>query len=143
MVLSSAKEWLRDRNLYVIDLEPAQPVMTPASSAPCSEQCQTAAVLEAAKAAGVDYVMFFRVSTDHTPQTLSVTINGFAVKSGKEIFTAAGTEFLGPEKMNEDNRSLAPTNVLCHALATVWQYRPGGYSMDKSRDYCHIPVPRA
>ncbi|WP_447986134.1 hypothetical protein [Nitrospira sp. Nam74] len=142
-VLSSAKEWLHDRNLYVIELGPAQPLTIPESIATCPEQCHTAAVLGAAKAAGVDYVVFFRVSMDHTPERFSVTINGFAVKSGKEIFSATGTDFLGPEKMDENDRSLAPSHILCHALATVWQYRPGGYSIDKSIDYCHIPVPRA
>ncbi len=142
-VLSSAESWLRDRDLYVIDLGPAQPHTTAASSVPCPEQCETTAAVEAAKTAGADYVVLFRVSTEHAPERFSIMISGFAVKSGKEIFSAGGTEFLRPEGVGENDRNAAPTNILCHALATVWHYRPGGYSGDKSLDYCHIPRPHA
>ena len=142
-VLSSAESWLRDRDLYVIELGAAQPHTTPASGVPCPEQCEITAALEAAMTAGVDYVMFFRVSIEHAPERFAIVISGFAVKSRKEIFTAGGTEFLGPEGVNEHDRDATPTHILCHALATVWQYRPGGYSVDKSIDYCHIPRPHA
>jgi hypothetical protein len=142
-VLSSAESWLRDRDLYVIELGSAQPHTTPASGAPCSEQCQTKAALDAAKVSGVDYVVLFRVSMEHAPERFSIMVAGFAVKSGKEIFNSAGTEFLMPEGVDENDRNAAPTHILCHALATVWQYRPGGYSVDESMDYCHIPRPHA
>jgi hypothetical protein len=99
--------------------------------------------LEAAKAADVDYVVLFRVSMERAPERFSIMISGFTVKSGKEIFSAGGTEFLGPEGVDESDRNAAPTHILCHALATVWQYRPGGYSVNKSMDYCHIPRPHA
>ena len=142
-VLSSAENWLRDRDLYVIELGSAQARPTPASALPCPEQCQTTAAVEAAKAAGVDYLVLFRVSMEHAPERFSIMISGFAVKSGKEIFSTSGTEFLGPEGVDENDRHAAPRRILCHALATVWQYRPGGYSIDKSIDYCHIQLPHA
>jgi hypothetical protein len=138
-VLSSVENWLRDRDLYVIELGSAQSLMNPANGVPCPEQCETTAAVEAAKAAGVDYVVIFHVSMEHAPERFAIMIRGVAVKSGKEIFTAGGTEFLGAEDLDENDRHAAPTNILCHALATVWQYRPGGYFVDNSTDYCHIP----
>lgn len=142
-LLSSAESWLRDRDLYVIALGSAQPHTTPASGVPCREQCETTAAVEAAKAAGVDYVVLFRLSVEHAPERFSILITGLAVKSGKEIFTAGGTELLGVEELDDDDRNAAPTHILCHALATVWQYRPGGYSVDDSMDFCHISRPHA
>lgn len=142
-VLSSAENWLRDRDLYVIELGAAQPHPTPTSGGPCREQCETRVAVEAAKAAGADYVVFFHVSMEHAPERFSMVISGIAVTSGKEIFSAGGTEFLAPERMDEKDRHATPTHILCHVLAAIWQYRPGGYSPDKSMDYCHIPRPHA
>lgn len=142
-VLSSAESWLRDRDLYVIALSPAQLHTTPESGVPCPDQCDTTAAVEAAKAAGVDYVVLFRVSMEHGPERFSIMISGFDVRSGKEIFTAGGTDFLGPKDTDGNDPHATPTHILCYALATVWQYRPAGYSVDNSMDYCHIARPHA
>jgi hypothetical protein len=142
-LVSSAESWLRDRGLYVIALGSPQSHTTPESGVPCPEQCNTTAAVEAAKIAGVDYVVLFHLSIEHAPERFSIVISGFDVKSGKEIFTAGGTELLKPENRDDDDPHPEPTTVLCHALATVWQYRPGGYSVDASTHYCHIPGPYA
>jgi hypothetical protein len=142
-LLSSAESWLRDRNLYVIALGSVQPHTTAEGGVPCPEQCDTTAAVEAAKAAGVEYVVLFHLSVEHAPERSSIVINGFDVKSGKEIFTAGGTELLKPENLDDKDPHARPRTILCHALATVWQYRPAGYSVDTSTDYCHIPRPYA
>lgn len=142
-VQSSAETWLRDRDLHVIERGAGQTGMTPANGMLCPEGCEPAAAIKAGKAAGVDYVVLFRVSVEHGPEKYAVMINGFAVKSGTEIFSADGTEFLGSESLAEEDRNRALITILCHALATVWQYRPGGYSAETSMDYCHVPRPHA
>lgn len=142
-LLSIAQNWLRDRDLYVMELNPAHSHMTPTSAVPCPEQCEPTVAMQAAKAAGADYAVLFRMSMEHAPERVFLIINGFAVSSGMEIFNASGTQFLGSQRLNKEEGDATSIHILCHALATVWQYRPGGYSADKSIDYCHIPRPHA
>lgn len=142
-LLSSAESWLRDRNLYVVVLNSAQFHTTPEGGVPCPERCDTTAAVEAAKAAGLDYIVLFHLSMEHAPERFSIVISGFDVKSGKEVFTAGGTELLKSENLDDNDSYAGPTTILCHALATVWQYRPGGRSVDTSTHYCHIPRPYA
>ena len=142
-ILPTATAWLQDRSLYVVAQNTAQANATASSSAPCLVGCEATGALEAAKAAGADYLILFNVSMEHGPERLSIVIKSFATKTGEEIFRAAGTELLGSEWMHPEDKNEALNHILCHVLATVWGYRPGGPSDDRSDHYCHLPGPHA
>jgi hypothetical protein len=139
LVLATAETWLRDRGLYVIDGTLPFGTAIASSDRLCPERCDSATALKAAKAGGADYVIFFHLSTAHTPERLLVVITGISMTTGEQIFRADGTEYLTIPRSNEEDRINALNNILCHALATVWQYRPGGYPEDRSINYCYLP----
>ena len=137
-VLVTTEAWLQDRGLYPINRN-AQRANAFPSEIPCPKRCDTGATLEAAKAAGADYLILFKVSIEHAPERLSIIIKGLATKTGEEIFRTEGTELLDSEWMHPEDKNEALNHILCHALATVWQYRPGGYLDDRSDHYCQLP----
>ena len=137
-ILVTAETWPQDRDLYVVPQNTAQSNTMASSGAPCVDGCETATALKAAKTAGADYLILFNVSREHAPERLSIVIKSFATKTGEEIFRAEGTELFGGERMHPEDQNEALNHILCHTLATVWQYRPGGPSDDRSNHYCHI-----
>jgi len=139
-ILATAETWLQDRGLYVVAQNAAHANAMAATGAPCLHGCETAVALEAAKAAKTDYVILFTVSMEHAPERLSIAIKSLAIKTGEEIFRTEGTELLGNEWMHPEDKNEALNHILCHALATVWRYRPGGPSDDQSDHYCQIPA---
>ena len=142
-VLATTEAWLQDRGLYVIDRTAKQANTVTSADVPCREECDTAAALEVAETTGADYLILFKVSMERAPERLSIIIKGLTTKTGEEIFHAEGTELLGREWMHPEDKNEALDHILCHALATVWRYRPGGYSDDRSDHYCHLPPPHA
>jgi len=138
-VLTTTETWLQDRGLYPTDRNALQANAMGSADILCPTRCDTGASLEAAKAAGADYLILFNVSMEHAPEQISITIKGLATKTGEEIFRAEGTELLGGEWMHPEDKNEASNHILCHALATVWQYRSGGYSDDRSNHYCRLP----
>lgn len=142
-VLATAETWLQDRGLYVTDRNAAQGNARASTGIPCHEWCETAAMLEAARTGGADYVILFKVSMEHAPERLSIIIKSLATKTGEEIFRAEGTELLRSEWMDAEDKNEALNHISCHVLATVWRYRPSGPSDDGSDHYCHIPRPHA
>lgn len=138
-VLNTTKTWLQDRGLYPIDRNAQQANAMGSPDSICPTRCDLDASLEAAKTAGADYLILFNVSMDHAPERMSIIIKGLAIKTGEEIFRAEGTELLGDEWMHPEDKNEALNHILCHALATVWQYRAGGYSDDRSNHYCQLP----
>lgn len=141
-IFATAKAWLQDRSLYVVAQNAAQDHAAASTGAPCLDRCEGAGAMEAAKAANADYLILFNVSMGHAPERLSIAIKSLATKTGKEIFRAEGTQWLSGEWMHPEDINEALNHILCHALATVWRYRPGGLSDDRSHHYCHIPAAR-
>jgi hypothetical protein len=142
-VLATVETWLQDRGLYVIDRNTAQGNAATSTGTPCHEWCDTTATLEAARTVGADYVIIFKVSMEHAPERLSIIIKSLATKTGEEIFRAESREFLSSDRMDAEDKNEALNHLTCHALATVWRYRPGGPSDDRSDHYCHMARPQA
>jgi hypothetical protein len=142
-VLATAKTWLQDRGLYVIDKNVSQENTVASTSTPCHEWCDTTATLETGRTVGADYVIIFKVSMEHAPERLSIVIKSLATKTGEEIFRAESREFLSGDRMDAEDRNEALNHLTCHALATVWRYRPGGPSEDRSDHYCHMARSKA
>lgn len=142
-VLATAETWLQDRGLHVIDRHAAQGNAAASTGTPCHEWCDTTATLEAARTVGVDYVIIFKASMEHAPERLSIIIKSLATKTGEEIFQAESRESLSNDRMDTEDKSEALNHLTCHALATVWRYRPGGPSDDRSDHYCHMARPQA
>ncbi|MDQ6735763.1 MAG: hypothetical protein M3Z35_16885 [Nitrospirota bacterium] len=142
-VLATAETWLQDRGLYVINRNAAQGNAVASTGIPCHEWRETTAMLEAARTVGADYVILFKVSMEHAPERLSIVIKSLATKTGEEIFQAEGTEFLTGERMDAEDKDEALNHISCHALATVWRYRPSGPSDERSDHYCHMARPHA
>jgi hypothetical protein len=142
-VLETAETWLQDRGLHVIDRNAAQGNAAASTGTPCHEWCDTTATLEAARTVGADYVIIFKVSMEHAPERLSIIIKSLATKTGNEIFQAESSrEFLSSDRMDAEDKNETLNHLTCHALATVWRYRPGGAS-DRSDHYCHMARPHA
>jgi hypothetical protein len=138
-VLTTTETWLQDRGLYPIDRNAQQANAMGSPDILCPTRCDTGTSLDAAKTAGADYLILFNVSMEHAPERMLIIITGLAIKTGEEIFRAEGTELLGSEGMHPDDKNEALNHILCHTLATVWQYRPGGYLDDRSNHYCQLP----
>jgi len=85
-----------------------------------------------------DYMVLFHVSAEHNPERLSIVVTSASMRTGNAIFRADGTVYIGTDLADEEERTSALNTLLCHALATVWQYRPGGYATDGSPNYCHL-----
>ena len=142
-VLATTATWLQERGIYPIGHNGQHDAGRVSAAVPCDEPCETRSALEAARTADAEYLILFNVSTRHAPERFSIVITGLATKSGEEIFHAEGTQLLGSEWMHPDDKNEALDHIVCHALATVWRYRPGGYSSDRSDHYCRLPGPNS
>jgi hypothetical protein len=143
MVLATAKTWLQDRGMYVIDKNALQENAVASTGAPCHEWCDSTTTLEAGRTVGADYVIIFKASMEHAPERLSIVIKSLATKTGGEIIRAESRKFLSDDRMDAEDKNEALNHLICHALATVWRYRPGGPSEDRSDHYCHMARPQA
>lgn len=139
VVLTMAKAWLRDRGLYVIEDELSYSVAISKNDGLCARPCPMTAPAERAKPVDADYVVRFHVSAEHNPERLSIVVTSAAMRTGNEIFSAEALVSMGTDLTNEEERNSALKSLLCHALATIWQYRPGGYANDWSFNYCYLP----
>jgi hypothetical protein len=70
------------------------------------------------------------------PEQLTVSVESLSVHNEDNLWNGTARKDFPADVSGE----LLDTNLellSCHALATVWRYRPAGYLSDASRDYCY------
>ena len=129
-----AETWLRHRGLVVVDRRKAEPLS-------CRDDCPEQSVLKLGKAVRADQVVFLRTSTEHEPTRVVASIRSLSAAMGEELWQAVASQRL-PAGASEEEISTERVKVVCHALATAWGFRGGGYARDSSLDFCHIKALR-
>jgi len=128
--VAAAETWLGDRGLVVID-------RTKTESQSCRSDCPDDAAVKLGKALHADQVVLLRTSTDQDPTRVKASIRSLGALTGEEMWQAVASETL-PSQASEGEISAERVKVVCHALATAWGFRGGGYARDSSLDVCNI-----
>ncbi|WP_447599458.1 hypothetical protein [Nitrospira sp. Nam80] len=126
----TVQTWLRNQGLAILDRA------LPGQGAESCQDCQLQAVLAHAKLLKAEQVVFARFSRNHNPDELAVSIRALSVQKEEELWKGTARESFPTDIAGEQLR----TNLVlltCHALATVWRYRPAGYLRTASMDYCY------
>jgi hypothetical protein len=132
--VSAAERWLGDRGLVVVDRRKAD-------VQPCGNDCQDDAGLKLGKAVQADQVVFLRISTEQDRKRVDASIRSVSAATGEELWQAVASQTV-PAQAPEDEVAAERIKVVCHALATAWGFRGGGYARDSSLDVCNIKPPR-
>ena len=132
--VAAAERWLGDRGLVVVDRRNVEIQQ-------CRNDCPDEAVLKLGKAARADQVVFLRSSTQQEPKRVDAAIRSLSVATGQELWQAIGSQTLSAQAP-EAEVAEEHVKVVCHALATAWGFRGGGYARDSSLDVCNIKALR-
>jgi hypothetical protein len=138
-VVNAVAAWLEDRGLIVIAQKELRQDMGNDTLRQCGEDCFRTAMIERARALGADELIFTQSSRLHAPDRLAVSLQGLAVRTGENLWNASGQLVIPHTALNEQQITQELATVACHALATVWGYRPaGGLTTESSVDFCHL-----
>jgi hypothetical protein len=132
--VSAAEQWLGDRGLVVVDRHKVD-------VQPCRNDCPDEAGLKLGKAVNADQVVFLRISTEQDPKRVDASIRSVSAATGEELWQAVASQTLPPQAPEEEV-AVERIKVVCHALATAWGFRGGGYARDSSLDVCNLKAPR-
>jgi len=132
--VAAAERWLGDRGLVVVDRRKVEIQQ-------CPNDCPDETVLKLGKAARADQVVFLRSSTQQEPKRVDTSIRSLSVATGQELWQAVASQTLSAEAP-QDEVAGEHVKVVCHALATAWGFRGGGYARDSSLDVCNIKALR-
>jgi len=136
-VVNAVAAWLEDRGLIVIEQE-LRPYLGNDTLRQCGEDCFRTAMIGGARALGADELILTQSSRPHAPDRLAVSLQGLAVRTGEDLWNASGQLVIPHTALNEAQITQELATVACHALATVWGYRPAGVTSESSVDFCHL-----
>jgi hypothetical protein len=137
-VVNAVATWLEDRGVIVIKQNEPRQYLGNDTVRQCREDCFRTAMIEDAKALGADELILMQSSRLHAPDRLAVSLQGFAVQTGEDLWNVSGQLVIPYTALNEEEITQKLTTVACHALATMWGYRPAGFSTEPSVDFCHL-----
>ena len=121
-----ARQWLEDRNLEVIHAATTDCVRCEADALPNNDLSFDDAVLVEASRAPALHRMI-------------VTVRGLSKTDARDLWSGMAWNHLPADVGGEEAQRNAVT-LSCHALGTIWRYRPGGLSLSPSLDLCHRHV---
>ena len=129
-VRAMVQTWLRGHGLIVVD----------AASAPQEREscqgCERKAALSQAKSLKADQVVLVYSTRNKDPEQLAVSVQSLSVHNEENLWNGTARKDFPADASGELlHRNLELLS--CHALATVWRYRPAGYLSDASKDYCY------
>lgn len=137
-VVKAVAAWLEDRGLIVIEQKELRSYLGNDALRECGEDCFRTALIDGARALGADELILTQSSRLHAPDRLAVSLQGLAVRTGEDLWNASGQLVIPHTALNEQQITQELATVACHALATVWGYRPAGLTTESSVDFCHL-----
>lgn len=129
-VRETVQMWLRNHGLII--LEQARPLQETESC----QDCDSRTVLAHAKSLKAEQVVFARFSREENPDQLAVFIQALSVQNEEDLWNSMARKTFPADIAGEQLQANLVV-LTCHALATVWRYRPAGYLRNASTDYCH------
>jgi hypothetical protein len=127
-VRGTVARWLQDRELAVVGMEKSE-------AEPC-ENCTTDQLLAQARRLNAEQIVLFDITKPHQADRRLLSIRGLSLVDGTELWSGTAWSWLPPDVSTEE---LQRERVLlaCHALATVWRFRPAGIPLNRSIDPCY------
>jgi hypothetical protein len=137
-VVNAVAAWLEDRGLIVIEQNELRQYLGNDTLRHCGEDCFRTAMIDGARALGADELILTQSSRQQAPDRLAVSLQGLAVRTGEDLWNASGQLVIPHTALNEEQITQELATVACHALATMWGYRPAGFTTESSVDFCHL-----
>jgi len=137
-VVNAVAAWLENRGLIVIKQNELQQYLGNDTLRQCGADCFRTAMIEGARALGADELIIMQSSRLQAPDRLAVSLQGLAVQTGEDLWNASGQLLIPYTALNEEQITQELVTVACHALATMWGYRPAGLIAEHSVDFCHL-----
>ena len=137
-VVNAVAAWLGERGLIVIEQNELRQYLGHDTLRQCGEDCFRTAMIDGARALGADELIHMQSSRLHAPDRLAGSLQGLAVQTGEDLWNASGQLVILHTALNEEQITRELATVACHALATVWGYRPAGFTTESSVDFCHL-----
>jgi hypothetical protein len=130
VAVTAAETWLQNRGLVVVD-------RTKTELQSCRDECPEESVLKMGRSARADHIVFLRASREQEPKQVIASIRSVRASNSEDLWQASAREAV-PAEATEAEVSGELVKVVCHALATAWGFRGGGYERDPSLDFCHL-----
>ena len=129
-VRQAVQRWLRGHGLVVLDT-----AFLRQETESCQE-CERKAALSQARQLKAEQVILAYLSRNTDPEQLAVSVQSLSVHNEEDLWNGMARKNLSADLTGESLHA-SITLLSCHALATVWRYRPAGYLNDPSKDYCY------
>lgn len=130
IVHQAVQTWLRSHGLIVLD------TALPRQETESCEGCERKAALSQAGLLKAEQVVLAYLSRNKDPEQLAVSVQSLSVPNEVDLWNGMARKNLPVDVVGEQLH-MSITLLSCHALATVWRYRPAGYLSDTSKDYCY------
>jgi hypothetical protein len=129
-VRQAVQTWLRGPGLVALDA-----AFFRQGTESCQE-CEQQAALSQAGQLTAEQVILAYLSWNKDPEQLVVSVQSLSVPNGEDLWNGMARKNVSADLTGEQLQG-SITLLSCHALATVWRYRPAGYLNDPSKDYCY------
>jgi hypothetical protein len=129
-VRQAVQTWLRGQGLIVLN------TTSPRQEAESCLGCERKAALSQARSLKAEQVVLAYSSRNKDPEQLAVSVQGLSVHDEEDVWSGTARKDF-PADITGELLQADLTLLSCHALATVWRYRPAGYLSDASKDYCY------
>jgi len=129
-VRQAVQTWLRGHGLIVLD------TALPRQETESCQDCERKAALSQARSLKAEQVVLAYLSRNKDPEQLAVSVQSLSVRNEEDLWNGMARKNLPMDVVGEQLH-MSITLLSCHALATVWRYRPAGYLSDISKDYCY------
>ncbi|MDF0675207.1 MAG: hypothetical protein P0120_12845 [Nitrospira sp.] len=130
-VRKAVQTWLRGHKLIILD------ATSPRQEAESCAGCERTAALSQARSLKAEQVVLAYSSRKKDMEQLTVSVQSLFVQDEEDAWSGMARGDVPADASGE----LLQANLrllACHALATVWRYRPAGYLSDASKDYCYF-----
>ena len=129
-VRQAVQTWLRGHGLIVLDT-----AFLRQDTESCQD-CERKAALSQAKLLKAEQVILASLAWNKDPEQLAVSVQSLSVRNEEDLWNGMARKSVSADLVGEQLQTNI-TLLSCHALATVWRYRPAGYLNDASKDYCY------
>jgi len=127
----AVQTWLQGHKLIVLD------TASPRQEVESCDGCERNAALSQARSLKAEQVVLVYSSQNKDTEQLTVTVQSLFVWNEQDAWSGLARMDV-PADVSGELLQVNLRLLACHALATVWRYRPAGYLSDASRDYCYF-----
>jgi TusA-related sulfurtransferase len=121
-VANTVRQWLEDRELVVVHAD--------------FESASEKSVLNHGAQLGAQQAVLVESNRTARPARMEITIKGLSIPDGRDMWSGRAWNALPADVFGEEAQRNAET-LTCHALATIWRYRPAGIPVNPSNDPCY------